>query len=128
MFVIVIARAWRTSARPRERMLAILATFIFAFFVYSAWRRPAEANWPALAYIPAVALLAATEGALPWRGWLVAGCVLGGAASEGAAGVTAGAARLKRSMATSTIASSAPIATYQARRRAASDGASMEQS
>ena len=78
MFVIVIARAWRTSARPRERMLAIVATLIFAFFVYSAWRRPAEANWPALAYIPAVALLAATEGALPWRRWLVAGCVLGG--------------------------------------------------
>ena len=78
MFVIVVTRALRTSARPRERMLAIVATFIFAFFIYSAWRRPAEANWPALAYLPAVALLAAAEGSISWRRWLTAGCVLGG--------------------------------------------------
>jgi len=35
---------------------------------------------------------------------------------------------VRRSTATSAIASSAPIATYQARRRAASGGASMQQS
>ena len=77
MFAIVIARAWRSSARPRERMLAIVATFMFVVFVVSARRRPAEANWPALAYIPAIALLAAAEGTVTWRRWLVAGCALG---------------------------------------------------
>lgn len=79
MFAIAVARALRTAARPRERLLAIVATWMFAFFLYSAWRRPAEANWPALAYIPAIALFATVEGSVAWRRWGIAGCVLGAA-------------------------------------------------
>jgi undecaprenyl-diphosphatase len=58
-------------------MFAIIATLTFLFFVYSAWRRPAEANWPAPAYIPALVLLAAYEGGRRWDRWLTAGCALG---------------------------------------------------
>ena len=46
---------------------------IFAFFMYSATKRRAEANWPALAYVPALLLLAGHEVSRRWRAWLVAG-------------------------------------------------------
>ncbi|HEY9426756.1 MAG TPA: hypothetical protein VIR34_06345, partial [Gemmatimonadaceae bacterium] len=39
--------------------------------------RPAEPNWQAMAYVPAIALLAAYSGGLPWRRWLGAACALG---------------------------------------------------
>jgi len=77
MMTIAVARAWSSNADARRRMFAMIATLTFLFFVYSAWRRPAEANWPAPAYIPALALLAAYPGALAWKRWLTAGCVLG---------------------------------------------------
>lgn len=77
MMAIAVGRALRPAAAPALRLLAIVAAATFLFFVYSAWRRPAEANWPAPAYIPAVALLAAHAGSVAWRKWLTAGCVLG---------------------------------------------------
>lgn len=77
MLAIAVARALRSSGDAISRLLAIVATLTFAFFMYSTWRRPAEANWPAPAYIPAIVLLVASEGSLAWRRWLAAGCALG---------------------------------------------------
>jgi 4-amino-4-deoxy-L-arabinose transferase-like glycosyltransferase len=77
MLATVAIRALRATEESRRRMFAIVSVLTFLFFVYAAWRRPAEANWPAPAYIPALALLAAAEGSAIWRRWLTAGCALG---------------------------------------------------
>jgi 4-amino-4-deoxy-L-arabinose transferase-like glycosyltransferase len=70
MMVIATARAFRGPRGQRDEarlLLAFVATFVMAFFCASAWRKPVEANWPAPAFIPAIALL----GAQTWstRGW-----------------------------------------------------------
>lgn len=39
-------------------VLAVIPVVCFAFFFYSATRRSVEANWPAIAWLPAVVLLA----------------------------------------------------------------------
>ena len=44
---------------PRRVALAGVAAFALAFFVLSATRKNVEANWPAIAWAPAVVLLAA---------------------------------------------------------------------
>jgi 4-amino-4-deoxy-L-arabinose transferase-like glycosyltransferase len=77
MLAIAVAGAMSKANDAKKRMFAIIATLTFLFFVYSAWRRPAEANWPAPAYIPALVLLAAYEGGRRWGRWLTAGYVLG---------------------------------------------------
>ncbi len=46
---------------PRRRALAGVALFCLAFFVFSATRKNVEANWPAIAWVPAVMLLAAAR-------------------------------------------------------------------
>jgi hypothetical protein len=45
----------------------------FGFFVYSGIRQRVEPNWPSPAYIPAIALLAATEWSTAGAKWLRAG-------------------------------------------------------
>jgi 4-amino-4-deoxy-L-arabinose transferase-like glycosyltransferase len=77
MLAIAVTRALGAANDAKRRMLAIIAALTFLFFVYSAWRRPAEANWPAPAYIPALVLLAAYEGSRNWNRWLAAGGALG---------------------------------------------------
>lgn len=54
-----IGRAVREE--PRRRALAGVALFCLAFFVFSATRKNVEANWPAIAWVPAVVLLAAAR-------------------------------------------------------------------
>lgn len=70
-------RSLRRRATDAAFVLAVVAAFGFFFFCFSATRQRVEANWPALAYIPAIALL----GALDWSGrrgaWLRAGAWLG---------------------------------------------------
>lgn len=73
MLVIATHRAYRRPTSPTQPALAMLATVIFAFFMYSATKRRAEANWPALAYVPALLLLVAHEGATRWKRWLWGG-------------------------------------------------------
>ncbi len=46
---------------PRRRALSGVALFCLAFFVFSATRKNVEANWPAIAWVPAVVLLAAAR-------------------------------------------------------------------
>lgn len=48
-----------TDRRARHVALVALTVLPLAFFAVSAWRRPVEANWPALAYVSAIVLLAA---------------------------------------------------------------------
>jgi 4-amino-4-deoxy-L-arabinose transferase-like glycosyltransferase len=58
---IAVARALSRRAPPERYVLAVVALVSFAFFVYSGLRQRVEPNWPSPAYIPAIALLAATE-------------------------------------------------------------------
>jgi 4-amino-4-deoxy-L-arabinose transferase-like glycosyltransferase len=82
LFVLLVIAVWRALRRPRndeQFLLAVVASFAFAFFLVSALRKPVEANWPALAYVPAIPLLAgATLGERRWR-WFRAGWVLAAA-------------------------------------------------
>jgi len=64
----------RTIADARY-VLAIVALLSFGFFVYSALRQRVEPNWPAPAYIPAIALLATAAWGATGRKWLRAGIV-----------------------------------------------------
>lgn len=64
-----VARALRRTSDDISFTLAIIALGSWMFFVYSALRRPVEANWPALSYLPALALVArdaARERASRW--------------------------------------------------------------
>jgi 4-amino-4-deoxy-L-arabinose transferase-like glycosyltransferase len=70
LFVLLAAAVWRQLRRPptdEHFLLAVVATFGFTFFMVSALRKPIEANWPALAYVPAIPLLA--DAAFSERGW-----------------------------------------------------------
>lgn len=80
MAAIAVARAVRDPSIVRP-VLAITATVIFAFFVYSATKRRVEANWPALAYLPAIVLLAGYPGGRTWQRWLHGGIGLAGVLS-----------------------------------------------
>jgi hypothetical protein len=65
---------------PRELVLGTVSATVFLFFCITALRRPAEANWQAPAYMPALALLATrAAGSRVWRRWVIAGCWLGAA-------------------------------------------------
>ena len=78
-------RALRSASSDVRFTLGVIATGSWAFFAYSALRRPVEANWPAPSYIPAIALLAAGIGMAknesPTRRWLNAGVALAAAMS-----------------------------------------------
>jgi 4-amino-4-deoxy-L-arabinose transferase-like glycosyltransferase len=79
-----VARAVKRAFDPRpgglRLALALLTGCCLAFFVYSATRRSVEANWPAIAYLPAVVLLA-TDLPESWRAdrWYRRGLGLGAA-------------------------------------------------
>ena len=79
LFVLAADAVWRAARRPitdAHYALAIVALASWGFFVYSAIRRPVEANWPAPSYVPAVALLAAVSSSLTRDRWLRRGMVL----------------------------------------------------
>ena len=65
-------RALRSRDEPRRFVLAVAAAVIFGFFVLTALRKGVEANWPALAYVPAIILLATqplADRGRRWFGW-----------------------------------------------------------
>lgn len=79
LFVFLADAVWRAARRPvtdAHFALAVVALSSWGFFVYSALRRPVEANWPAPSYVPAVALLAAIASSLARDRWLKRGIVL----------------------------------------------------
>lgn len=64
LFVLVVAAIVRNLRAPREDVrfaLATIAAFCALFFVYSATRRNQEANWPAIAWLPALILVGAAR-------------------------------------------------------------------
>src|SRR6185503_13054758 len=71
--VVVVVRHLRAAATPTAGLFAVVPLVIFGFFMYSATRRRVEANWPALAFIPAVLLVAAHAVTPAWNRWLRAG-------------------------------------------------------
>lgn len=67
LFVLVVGAIVKALRAPRQDSrfaLGVVSAFCALFFVYSATRRNVEANWPAIAWLPALVLLgAAREGA-----------------------------------------------------------------
>ena len=81
LFVLIAAAVWQTLRNRADDvrfLLAAIAVGSWVFFGYSALRRSVEANWPAPAYIPAVALLAALPGSPARERWVKRGIALGG--------------------------------------------------
>lgn len=79
LFAMCAVAVWRDAARPREplfRVLAVAATCVFSFFVYSATKRRVEANWPALAYLPALVLAVTHLESERWKRWFRGGVLL----------------------------------------------------
>ena len=84
LLVMLAMAVWRAVRRPQSDvhyLLAIVTLTCVGMFVASAARRPVEANWPALAYIPAVPLLALTDWNALGRKWLAWGAGLAAAVS-----------------------------------------------
>jgi 4-amino-4-deoxy-L-arabinose transferase-like glycosyltransferase len=78
-----VLRAIKRSFEPTpdgvRLVLGVAAACCLAFFAYSATHRRAEANWPAIAWIPAVVLLATEPiGSDRSERWLIRGLQLGG--------------------------------------------------
>lgn len=64
LFVLVIGAIGRSLRAPRDETrfaLGTIAAFCALFFIYSATRRNVEANWPAIAWMPALVLLGAAR-------------------------------------------------------------------
>lgn len=64
LFVLVVGAILRSLRAPRHETrfaLGTIAAFCALFFVYSATRRNVEANWPAIAWMPALVLLGAAR-------------------------------------------------------------------
>ena len=77
-----IKRAFEPTPDGTRLVLGMAAAGSLAFFVYSATHRRAEANWPAIAWIPAVILLATEPvGSDRSERWLTRGLWLGGVLS-----------------------------------------------
>lgn len=76
---VAIREGWRarratqpTDAAARRFAIAAIAVVPLAFFAVSAWRRSVEANWPALIYPGAIALLAtSTHSWARGRAWRI---------------------------------------------------------
>ena len=76
LFILCAIAVGRSLAQPRQpigRVLAVAAVCVFAFFVYSATKRRVEANWPALAYLPALALAVTYLDSARWTRWFRGG-------------------------------------------------------
>ncbi|MBL0938665.1 MAG: glycosyltransferase family 39 protein [Gemmatimonadaceae bacterium] len=83
-----------TDVATRRFALAVVAVVPLLFFAVSAWRRPVEANWPAMIYPAAIILLATApvthalvHGHWWRRGLTFAGAILGIAVLQAAAPV-----------------------------------------
>ncbi|MEO7363353.1 MAG: glycosyltransferase family 39 protein [Gemmatimonadaceae bacterium] len=85
--LVTVRNEWRlreyTSATSKAGIrfaLAAVAITPFAFFAISAWKRPIEPNWPALAYAASVVLLASSRAAWAnarwWKGGVAFAAIL----------------------------------------------------
>ncbi len=84
LLVLLAIAVWRGVRRPASEvhyLLAVVTLTSVGLFVVSALRKPAEANWPAPAYVSAVPLLALTDWGAAARTWLRWGVGLAAAVS-----------------------------------------------
>ena len=84
LFVVCAIGVWRglrTEDDALRRVFAVASLLIFAFFVYSATKRRVEANWPALAYLPALVLAASQLASTRWAKWFRGGVYVAAALS-----------------------------------------------
>ncbi len=81
MLAVATARSLGRRATDTRFVLAVVALVSFGFFVYSAIRQRVEPNWPAPAYIPAIALLATTPFTALGERWLKVGVAFAAATS-----------------------------------------------
>ena len=81
MCAVAVARNVRPPAVPLHRVLAVTALLVFAFFVYSATKRRVEANWPALAWLPALVLAVCHLQSERWGKWFRGGVYFAAALS-----------------------------------------------
>jgi 4-amino-4-deoxy-L-arabinose transferase-like glycosyltransferase len=75
LIVCAVARALRRGEQTRAFVVAVVATFLAAFFVYSATRRSVEPNWLAPAVLAGTIVWAAQRATITQ--WEKAGLVLG---------------------------------------------------
>jgi dolichyl-phosphate-mannose-protein mannosyltransferase len=66
LMVVAVMRGIKAPTSVVSRVLAVVVVVVFAFFMYSATKRRVEANWPAIAYVPGVLLLATHAGTRAW--------------------------------------------------------------
>lgn len=81
LFVVMVAaivRGLRRPGAPSRFVLTVVAAVPFVFFGLTALRKSVEANWPAIAYVPTIVLVAVIAELPAWRKWVAAGCVVGG--------------------------------------------------
>ena len=76
MLAIATVRSLGRRASGAVFTLGVVAAVTFGFFVYSATRQRVEPNWPAPAYIPAIALLACTRWSVSGERWIRGGVLL----------------------------------------------------
>lgn len=83
--VVTLRNEWRlreytshTSKSAVRFALATIALTPFVFFAFSAWKRPIEPNWPAVAYASAVVLLASSRARWAESRWFKRGMVFAG--------------------------------------------------
>lgn len=79
MSAIAVRESLGSAAPAVRRVFAVAALLVFVFFMYSATRRRVEANWPAIAYVSAVVLLAGRARTQRSDRWMVAGITLAAA-------------------------------------------------
>jgi len=80
LFVLVVCATAIAASRsdvPRRFVLAVVAVFVWGFFAASAIRRPVEANWPAIAVLPALVLLATSMPGVRRARWERIGVAVG---------------------------------------------------
>jgi 4-amino-4-deoxy-L-arabinose transferase-like glycosyltransferase len=82
MLAMAVWGAVRHPVSERHYLLGVVALTSVGLFAFSALRRPVEANWPALAYVPAVPLLALTDWRPAGRTWFWWGVGLAGLVSS----------------------------------------------
>ena len=81
LFVLMGIVVWRSlgkTSTDAERVLGVVALVCFGFFVVSAFRHRVEPNWPAPAYVPAIALLASGVRTRRLEAWTRAGVGVAG--------------------------------------------------
>jgi 4-amino-4-deoxy-L-arabinose transferase-like glycosyltransferase len=81
LMAMAVVRALRPRVSDTRWVLAVVSVVSFVFFVYSALHKRVEANWPAPAYIGAIALVVSHPWGVRGHRWVTAGVAFAGVMS-----------------------------------------------